>query len=99
MRSRTEANSRGRLSKLCGTHVQWCVHGSDYPRYDGVLSTSPTAKLYQIEHPRLVSRFDEVAAVADDEDGFHISKAWLKGNPVSSADDTTTDSPLAQTGD
>ncbi|KAI0664864.1 cysteine proteinase [Cubamyces menziesii] len=35
-------------------------------------------KLYQIEHPRLVSRFDEVAAVEDDEDGYWISKAWLK---------------------
>ncbi|KAI0755703.1 hypothetical protein C8Q74DRAFT_1305422 [Fomes fomentarius] len=35
-------------------------------------------KLYQVEHPRLVSRFDEVAAVEDDETGYHISKAWLK---------------------
>ncbi|KAI0362032.1 cysteine proteinase [Trametes cingulata] len=35
-------------------------------------------KLYQIEHPRLVSRFDEVAAVEDDQDGYFISKAWLK---------------------
>lgn len=85
MRSRTEADSCRRLSNLCGTHVQWCVYGSDNPRYEGVLSTSPTAKLYQIEHPRLVSRFDEVAAVADDEDGFHISKAWLKGGLSSSS--------------
>ncbi|KAI0374832.1 cysteine proteinase [Pilatotrama ljubarskyi] len=35
-------------------------------------------KLYQIEHPRLVTRFDEVAAVEDDVDGYYISKAWLK---------------------
>ncbi|KAI0721718.1 cysteine proteinase [Cerioporus squamosus] len=35
-------------------------------------------KLYQTEHPRLVSRFDNVAAVDEDEDGYHISKAWLK---------------------
>lgn len=32
-----------------------------------------------MEHPRLVSRFDEVAAVDENEDGYHISKAWLKG--------------------
>lgn len=56
----------------------------------GILSALPAAKLYQIEHPRLVSRFDEVAAVADDEDGFHISKAWLKGNSVFSANNTAT---------
>ena len=43
------------------------------------LITLRTEKLYQIEHPRLVSRFDEVAAVEDDEDGYWISKAWLKG--------------------
>ncbi|KAI0780996.1 cysteine proteinase, partial [Trametes elegans] len=35
-------------------------------------------KLYQIEHPRLVARFDDVAAVGDDEDGYFVSKAWLK---------------------
>ncbi|KAI8998686.1 cysteine proteinase [Trametes punicea] len=35
-------------------------------------------KLYQTEHPQLVSQFDEVAAVQDDEDGFYISKAWLR---------------------
>ncbi|KAI0748066.1 cysteine proteinase [Daedaleopsis nitida] len=35
-------------------------------------------KLYQVEHPRMVHRFDEVSAVDDDEDGYHISKAWLK---------------------
>ncbi|TFK92421.1 cysteine proteinase [Polyporus arcularius HHB13444] len=35
-------------------------------------------KQYQIEHPELVSRFNDVAAVNDDEDGYHISKAWLK---------------------
>ncbi|KAI0646997.1 cysteine proteinase [Trametes meyenii] len=35
-------------------------------------------KLYQIEHPRLVSLFDNVAAVEDDEDAYYISKTWLK---------------------
>ncbi|KAI9064377.1 cysteine proteinase [Trametes sanguinea] len=35
-------------------------------------------KLYQIEHPRLVSRFHDIAGLDDDEDGYYISKAWLK---------------------
>ncbi|KAI0670438.1 cysteine proteinase [Trametes maxima] len=35
-------------------------------------------KLYQIEHPRLVSQFDDVAAVEDHEDGYYISKNWLR---------------------
>ena len=39
-------------------------------------------KLYQSEHPRLVSLFDNAAAVDEDEDGYHISKAWLKGSVV-----------------
>ena len=34
------------------------------------------------EHPRLVSLFDNAAAVDEDEDGYHISKAWLKGSVV-----------------
>ena len=39
-------------------------------------------KLYQSEHPRLVSLFDNAAAVDEDEDGYLISKAWLKGSVV-----------------
>ncbi|KAI0831247.1 cysteine proteinase [Trametes gibbosa] len=35
-------------------------------------------KLYQAEHSRLVSCFDEVSVVAEDEDGYFVSKAWLK---------------------
>ncbi|KAL7283349.1 hypothetical protein ACG7TL_002778 [Trametes sanguinea] len=35
-------------------------------------------KLYQIEHPRLVSRFDDVAGLDDHDYGYYISKAWLK---------------------
>ncbi|KAI0637029.1 cysteine proteinase [Trametes polyzona] len=35
-------------------------------------------KLYQVEHPQLVSRFDDVSAVGDDDDGYYISKVWLK---------------------
>ncbi|KAH9951255.1 cysteine proteinase [Amylocystis lapponica] len=34
--------------------------------------------LYQVEHPRLVTRFDEVSAVDEDEQGYWISKPWLK---------------------
>lgn len=36
-------------------------------------------RLYQIEHPRLVSLFDEVSPVDEGEFGYWISKAWLKG--------------------
>ncbi len=53
-------------------------------------------KLYQVEHPRLVSRFDEVAAVEDDETGYHISKAWLKGVVSSSILLAHVDIPLLQ---
>ncbi|KAM5535206.1 hypothetical protein V8D89_011142 [Ganoderma adspersum] len=36
-------------------------------------------KLYQVEHPRLVSQFDDVLAQeSDDGVGYYISKAWLK---------------------
>ncbi|CDO68332.1 hypothetical protein BN946_scf184799.g59 [Trametes cinnabarina] len=35
-------------------------------------------KLYQTEHPRLVTRFDDVAGVDHEENGYYISKAWLK---------------------
>ena len=40
---------------------------------------TPTEKLYQIEHPRLVTLFDEVSHVEEGERGYWISKAWLKG--------------------
>ena len=36
-------------------------------------------RLYQMEHPRIVSRFDEVSYVDEDEFGYWISKPWLKG--------------------
>ena len=36
-------------------------------------------KLYQVEHPRLVSQFDDVVSLEGDEHGYYISKAWLKG--------------------
>jgi len=35
-------------------------------------------RLYQVEHPRLVARFDDMSPVEDDEPGFWISKQWLK---------------------
>ncbi|GBE82261.1 cysteine proteinase [Sparassis latifolia] len=37
-----------------------------------------TERLYQIEHPRFVARFDEIAPVAENEEGYWISKQWLK---------------------
>lgn len=36
-------------------------------------------RLYQIEHPRLVSLFDEVSAVDENEPAYWISTKWLKG--------------------
>ena len=41
--------------------------------------TLPAEKLYQVEHPRLVSQFDDVVALESDGVGYYISKAWLKG--------------------
>lgn len=38
-----------------------------------------TERLYQIEHPRVVSLFDEVSPLEEGEFGYWISKAWLKG--------------------
>ncbi|KAI0934305.1 hypothetical protein AcV5_006190 [Taiwanofungus camphoratus] len=35
-------------------------------------------RLYQIDHPRLVFCFDEIALVGDNEPGYWISKPWLK---------------------
>ena len=58
-----------------------------------------TEKLYQTEHPRLVSRFDEVALVEEDEDGYHISKAWLKGaSPYCLTSILVPHNDLSQTG-
>ncbi|KAI0086174.1 cysteine proteinase [Irpex rosettiformis] len=35
-------------------------------------------RLYQVEHPRLVSLFDEISSVEDDHRGYWVSKLWLK---------------------
>ncbi|KAL5489782.1 hypothetical protein ACEPAI_4614 [Sanghuangporus weigelae] len=35
-------------------------------------------KLYQLEHPRLVAEFNEVSATETENEGYWISKAWLK---------------------
>ncbi|EMD38059.1 hypothetical protein CERSUDRAFT_113204 [Gelatoporia subvermispora B] len=35
-------------------------------------------RLYQIEHPRQVARFDEISLVEDDQPGYWISKPWAK---------------------
>lgn len=35
-------------------------------------------RLYQIDHPRLVSLFDEVSPLDEGDFGYWISKAWLK---------------------
>ena len=37
--------------------------------------------MYQIEHPRLVHEFDQLASLEEDEPEFWISKQWLKGRP------------------
>ena len=42
-------------------------------------SPSGIEKLYSVEHPQVVARFDDVALVEDSEDGYYISKSWLKG--------------------
>lgn len=39
----------------------------------------PAEKLYQLEHPRLVAEFNEICATETENEGYWISKAWLKG--------------------
>lgn len=36
-------------------------------------------KLYQIDHPRAVSQFDQVADAGVDSVGYWVSKLWLRG--------------------
>ncbi|KIK57675.1 hypothetical protein GYMLUDRAFT_75287 [Collybiopsis luxurians FD-317 M1] len=57
-------------------------------------------RLYQIEHPRLVSQFNDKASPGEDQSGYWISKAWLKDwglqKPkmhIPSEDDPPPDSP------
>ncbi|KAL1729248.1 hypothetical protein EV714DRAFT_251709 [Schizophyllum commune] len=35
-------------------------------------------RLYQVEHPRLVSQFDDIAEVPEGQPGYWISKPWVK---------------------
>src|ERR1700691_3394218 len=39
-------------------------------------------RLYQIEHPQIVSQFDEVNKREEDSKGSWISKLWLKSQGV-----------------
>ncbi|TBU50715.1 cysteine proteinase [Dichomitus squalens] len=59
-----------------------------------------TEKLYQVEHPQLVSQFDDVVALEGDEDGYYISKAWLKdwrlARPKMHVEGATDPSPDAE---
>ncbi|KAI0688254.1 cysteine proteinase [Cytidiella melzeri] len=45
---------------------------------DECVKYSFSERLYQVEHPRLVSLFDEICPVADDQCGYWVSKPWLK---------------------
>ena len=44
-----------------------------------ILMQSLTEKLYQLEHPRLVTLFDDVCQVDEGDFAYWISKNWLKG--------------------
>ncbi|KAL4247306.1 peptidase C19 family protein [Abortiporus biennis] len=35
-------------------------------------------RLYRVQHPQIVERFDEVSSVEEDEPGYWISRMWLK---------------------
>lgn len=55
-------------------------------RYDSISRyshplTPPQERLYQIQHPQVAAEFDEVSRARDDEVGFWISRAWIKGGP------------------
>jgi hypothetical protein len=43
-------------------------------------SSLPLERLYRIEHPRLVSQFDQLCDGEQEDPGFWISKQWLKGD-------------------
>ncbi|KAG6887696.1 hypothetical protein C0992_011152 [Termitomyces sp. T32_za158] len=50
-----------------------------FPLETGKTTTHGIAEhLYQIEHPRLVARFDRILKGASDNIGFWISKSWVK---------------------
>ncbi len=39
----------------------------------------PPERLYQLDHPNAVARFEEVCTPGEDEKGYWISKSWLRG--------------------
>lgn len=47
-------------------------------------------RIYQIDHPQQVNRFEDVLSVDEDVRGYWISKPWLRGeNSIDSSKLTT----------
>ena len=71
---------------VCRRCVQDSFNGDTSPVHVHVLYivlTMPRAeRLYQIEHPRLVTLFDDVSQVSEDQQAYWISKQWLKGQSM-----------------
>lgn len=47
-----------------------------------VLTLCHVERLYQMQHPKDVAKFDEVDYVESEGRGYWVSKAWLKGKGV-----------------
>jgi hypothetical protein len=45
-------------------------------------SISYVARLFEMQHPRLVNEFDQVCSAEDEEPEFWISREWLKGTDM-----------------
>ncbi|KAF7969279.1 hypothetical protein HWV62_27809 [Athelia sp. TMB] len=65
----------GQLDPMKGDRMKRVARVTKSLLKAGLISTE---RLYGIEHPQVVARFEEVDEIADDERGFWISKAWLK---------------------
>ena len=69
---------------VCHECVKASFIGNTSPlrAFPTVLTAPRVERLYQIEHPRLVTLFDDVSQVSEDQHAYWISKQWLKGQSM-----------------
>ncbi|RDB21476.1 Ubiquitin carboxyl-terminal hydrolase 48 [Hypsizygus marmoreus] len=73
---RINKQSHSRIVQDTGWKFDPCLTAADI--CEVCVKLSFKERLYQTEHPRLVSQFDQISEVALDCRGFWISKPWLK---------------------
>lgn len=66
------------VSDICVKCVQRSFTGG-HPSSGKTTSHGIAERLYEIEHPGLVARFDRILEGTSDYTGFWISKSWVKG--------------------